>query len=355
VHEVGRAEHASTEQLSAMLDAQAAPDEQQFLTGHVVGCVVCSNELADLRSVRNLLRSLPVYLPPRSFAIPVEEVAPPPRPFARLIPFTRVLGTVAAVLCVVLFSVDAMQTGYDAPVSTSSGGAAMQLNPLGTFEVAGASGARGDGRQAAESQPAADTGQAETSSKVTNAPAADRAPFGTQASLAAAPPAVIAGTVTMTPVGALPAAAVGRAADPPAPASAQQAQRGTAAPAQSAPKPAAAQAEGASSSAAAAQPAAPAPASGPTIEAFAPGQPAVAPTVRVALTPTPNASTDQAVATDGLQPPATAPTAASPWSSPIRRWSLALALVAAALLILSMVLSRLSRKRAGPRDEWTGA
>ena len=263
------------------------------MAGHVVGCVVCSNELADLRSVQSLLRSMPVYLPPRSFTIPVEAVAARPRRFGRLIPFSRVLGTVAAVLCVVLFSVDAMQTGYDAPTSTSSGGTAMQLNPLGTFEATGPVGAQGNVRQAAESRSAADAGPAETSSKVPNAPAADRTPFATQASLSAAPPVAIGSTVTMTPIAAQPAAA-------------------------------AAQAQGGARSAEAARPAAPAPATGPTVAAFAPGQPAVA------------------------------PAATSPWWSPIRLWSLGLALVAASLLVLSMVLSRISRKRAGPRDEWTG-
>jgi hypothetical protein len=259
VREVGRAEHASTEQLSALLDGRSEPDEQQFLAGHVVGCVVCSNELADLRSVQSLLRSMPVYLPPRSFTVSIESVAVQPRRFGRLISFSRVLGTVAAVLCVVLFSVDAMQSGYDAPTSTASGGSAMQLNPLGTFEAIGPVGAQGNVRQAPESRSAAEAGPAETSSKAPSAPAAERAPFATQASLAAAPPV-----------------AAGRAAEAPASASAWQGQ------------------------------------------------------------------------------PAEAPTATSPWWSPIRLWSLGLALAAACLLALSMVLSRIARKPAIPRDEWTG-
>jgi hypothetical protein len=258
VREVGRAEHASTEQLSALLDGRSEPDEQQFLAGHVVGCVVCSNELADLRSVQSLLRSMPVYLPPRSFTVAIESVAVQPRRFGRLISFSRVLGTVAAVLCVVLFSVDAMQSGYDARTSTSSSGTAMQLNPLGTFEAIGAVGTQGNVRQAPESRAAAEAGSAETAAKAPNAPAAERTPFATQASLAAAPSVAIANAVTMTPIAAQPAAAAGRAAD-------------------------------------------------------APGQPA----------------------------------ATSPWWTPIRLWSLGLALVAAGLLILSMVLSRIARKSTG--------
>jgi hypothetical protein len=292
VRDVGRAEHASTEQLSALLDGRSEPDEQQFLAGHVGGCDVCSNELSGLRSVQSLLRSMPVRLPPRSFTLSIESVAAPPRRFRRLIPLTRVVGTVAAVLCVVLFSVDAIQTGYDAPMSPSSGGTAMHLNPLGTFETTGPVDAQGDVRKAAASRSAAEAGPADVTSKVPNAPAAS-------------------------------------------------------APAQSAAKPAVAQAPGGTSSAEAARSAAPAPGTGPTVAAFAPGQPAVAPTVRIALTP------GQA-ATDALQRPAGAPAATSPWWSPIRLWSLGLALVAAGLLVVSMVLSRIARKPAGPRDEWTG-
>ena len=55
VREVGRAEHASTEQLSALLDGRAEPDELVFLAEHVEGCVVCSHEMADLRSVREAM------------------------------------------------------------------------------------------------------------------------------------------------------------------------------------------------------------------------------------------------------------------------------------------------------------
>lgn len=262
MREVGRADHASTEQLSALLDDRAESDERTFLDGHVEQCVVCSNELADLRSVRELLRALPVYLPPRSFTIPI-AVARPTRSFRRLIPLTRALGAVAAVLCVVLFSVDAMQTGYDASGSLPDGAGAMHLTTRATLESAEA--ARSAEPGAAARPDAVSAQPADAAPKIANAPAAPARP-------------------------AKPAAA------PPPPAAAQQA-------------PAAAQ--------------------------QAPGQ-----------------ATEGAPVASVQGPPA--PTAmVSPWLTPIRLWSLAFALIAATLLIASLVFSRISQARSGAQDEWT--
>ena len=341
MREVGRAEHASTEQLSALVDGRAESDEQGFLAGHVEGCVVCSNELTDLRTVRDVLRALPVYLPPRSFTIPI-EAAPPARRFRRLIPLTRALGTVAAVLCVVLFSVDAMQTGYDTPASLPNGGAAMHLTTRATQEAAEAA---KPAEPRAAARAASESGQpAEAAPKIANAPAAPPAPAGAAKPAAAvapaptsAPPSTpfqsIANAVTATPAGLLTrpaadAAASGRAesaaAAPPPPAQPAAA----AAPAQPAPAQPAPAAP-AKPQAQSAQAAPPGPQ--PTSAAFVPGAPA----------PT------------ALPAPAQRTAPASPWLSPIRLWSLGFALVAAALLIGSLVLSRLSRTRTEPRDEWT--
>lgn len=362
MREVDRAEHASTEQLSALLDGRAEPDEQGFLAGHVERCVVCSSELADLRSVRDLLRALPVYLPPRSFTIPVEP-ARPTRRFGRLVPLTRALGTIAAVLCVVLFSVDAMQTGYDAPAPMSSvpdGAGAMHLTTRATLEAAAAAEPQAAARAAPESEKPADAAP-----KIANAPAGPPAPAAKPA--AALVPAAtqapfstprqsIANAVTATPAGIIPrpaaesaarpadTSATGRAesvaAAPPAPQPAATATpaRPAGAPAQSVaappqpaaaapPQPAAAQQEPGAAAKPQAQSAQTAPQ--PTSAAFAPPPPA--PTV--------------------LPAPVQRPPVTSPWLSPIRLWSLGFALVAAALLIASLVLSRISR--TGPRDEWT--
>ena len=78
MREVGRAEHASTEQLSALLDGRAEPDEQGFLAEHVEECVVCSNELADLRSVRDAA-ARPPGLPAAALVHHPDRGRPPAR------------------------------------------------------------------------------------------------------------------------------------------------------------------------------------------------------------------------------------------------------------------------------------
>jgi hypothetical protein len=269
VREVGRADHASTEQLSALLDGRAEADERTFLAGHVERCVVCSNELADLRSVRDLLRALPIYLPPRSFAVPIKS-ARRARRFRRLVPITRALGAVAAMLCVVLFSVDAMQTGYGTPMSVPNGAGAMHLTTT---------------KDAMEPDK-----PAEAAEKIVNAPAPQPA--------AAPPPS---------------------AAAQPAPAAAA--------------KPAAQGAPFAPQA---------------TSAALAPAGRGTA-----ALTPASAQAPGQTGPADPVQRPTPSSAAASPWLSPMRLWSLSFALVAATLLIASLVLSRLSRARPGASDEWT--
>lgn len=292
MREVGR--HASTEQLSALLDGRAESDELVFLAGHVEQCITCSHELADLRAVRDLLRALPVYLPPRSFTIPV-EARRPARRFGLLIPLTRVMGTVAAVLCVVLFSVDAMQTGYEVP-------AAVQDSSAGSMQFT-------------TTRSTMDADRAEdAAAKIANAPAAPAA---------AAKPAAAAPPPSLPPSG----------------------QAGQARPAES--KPAAPAAAAQPAPGAPAKPQAPAapPASQPTSAAFAPGPPAP--------TAVPGQVTGSAPQPAQAQQSASPATVTSPWLSPIRLWSLAFALIAAGLLIASLVLSRISRTRSGPSDEWS--
>lgn len=292
MREVGR--HASTEQLSALLDGRAESDELVFLAGHVEQCITCSHELADLRAVRDLLRALPVYLPPRSFTIPV-EARRPARRFGLLIPLTRVMGTVAAVLCVVLFSVDAMQTGYEVP-------AAVQDSSAGSMQFT-------------TTRSTMDAGRAEdAAAKIANAPAAPAA---------AAKPAAAAPPPSLPPSG----------------------QAGQARPAES--KPAAPAAAAQPAPGAPAKPQAPAapPAPQPTSAAFASGPPAP--------TAVPGQVTGSAPQPAQAQQSASPATVTSPWLSPIRLWSLAFALIAAGLLIASLVLSRISRTRSGPSDEWS--
>src|SRR4051812_23643210 len=105
--DVFQQEHASTDQLSALLDNRAEPAEAPFLTQHLGSCDACAAELGSLRGVRDLLRALPVHLPPRSFTIQEDPI--PLRP-SRLIPITRVLGALAAVFCAILVAMDALGT-----------------------------------------------------------------------------------------------------------------------------------------------------------------------------------------------------------------------------------------------------
>ena len=349
VREVGRADHASTEQLSAFLDDRAEPEDRRFLTGHVEQCLVCANEMADLRSVRDMLRALPVYLPPRSFTIPVEP-ALPVRPFRRLIPLTRAFGALAAMLCVVLFSFDAMQSDYSA-MSVPDGAGAMQITTRSTQDSA-ANSAMKPAESGAAARSAAESARPADVPKVANAPAPPPAPAA--AAPAAKPAAAVAPAATppAQPAGALarssepvardantpgqaPAESAPAAAAPRAPAAAPQQAAAPAAPQQAAPQ----QAQ--------AKPAAPQ----PTIAGFAPGQPVVAPTIPAAST----SAAAAARAPDSALPRPNAPPASSPWFTPIRLWSLAFALIAATLLIVSLVLSRLARARAGVRDEWSGS
>ena len=126
MREIGSPDHASTEQLSALLDDRAEPGERWFLTEHVGECEVCASELDGLRSVQTLLRALPVHLPPRSFTIPQPVEQAQPR-YRRLAPLTRVFAAIAAVLCVVFFSADAVLLGQSSPIQVQEAAGAMQI------------------------------------------------------------------------------------------------------------------------------------------------------------------------------------------------------------------------------------
>jgi len=70
-------QHLTTEQLSASLDQQLAPQEQDQLDAHLKTCEECQVKLAELRQTVALLHALPQPKLPRSFALPVETVAVP--------------------------------------------------------------------------------------------------------------------------------------------------------------------------------------------------------------------------------------------------------------------------------------
>ena len=183
--EVARRDHATTEQLSALLDNRAEPGELPFLTDHVVGCDACRRELNELGAVRDLLRRLPIELPPRSFTL-----APPARPaprFRRLIPITRALSAIAAIFCVLLFAADAMGTTYEpAPVQKVTSAIRPDVAAKPAESVNRAAPAATVAPAAPASQPApraARPAQAQPTVAASEAPPAAAAP-----AIAAAPP-----------------------------------------------------------------------------------------------------------------------------------------------------------------------
>jgi len=73
------ADHLSDDILSALLDAQVAPDQERAVQAHLAGCDACTRRLIELRSVVALVRGLPELEPPRDFALGprlVEATAP---------------------------------------------------------------------------------------------------------------------------------------------------------------------------------------------------------------------------------------------------------------------------------------
>jgi hypothetical protein len=349
VHEVGRPDHASTEQLSALLDDRAEVDEQRFLAGHLDRCVVCASELADLRSVRTLLRALPVHLPPRAFTIPVAP-ARAARRFRRLVALTRVLSAAAAILCVVLFSVDAMTKAYNVSSPMHDAPAALLIPRSATDGAAAKTAARSaaesaakpaDADRATESKPAAPAPAAQPAAQP-QAPAATPQSQPAVASGAAAPAARPNEPTTTSPASsrsAYPAAAEAASSaatrqpgtDAAAPAAAQAPAQP---PAQAGPPP----------------PQATVAAFGPTQSAFAPGiQPTLAAPVVTGAAPQPQVGIGPATA---VPPTVRQPTqtSGSLWLTPIRLWIVGLAVAAAGLLIASLVFSRFDRLRTGASD-----
>ena len=397
MHEVGRLEHASTEQLSALLDDRTEPEERGFVAGHVEDCLVCSHELADLRSVRGLLRALPVHLPPRSFTIPIEPAHVEPR-FRRLIPITRALGALAAVLCVMLFAADAMRFDAQMAASAPAGGAAFQITtstrttapnarseqaaPAKPAEIARPADAPKPAAAVA-AKPAAEPKPAEAA-KPAFAPAPTQVPASAAAASApAAAQAQPAGAAESVPPAAADTTAAARAQNPalaaaPPPPQPQPApqqpplqqpapqQQAPAAPAAARPPQAPASTSGADASsttasatqesgrtsmAVAASPAAQSQSQAPTTPLVA--TQTTVPSAPTALTTAPLQSASGIAGDRGDVAPQLAPTPPSPslWFSPIRLSALAFLVIAGALLIGSLVLSRMSRasERAGAR------
>ncbi|MCC7368357.1 MAG: hypothetical protein IT306_08040 [Chloroflexi bacterium] len=335
MREIGSPEHASTEQLSALLDDRAEPGDRWFLTDHVDGCHRCSSELEGLRSVQMLLRAIPLHLPPRNFTIPVPLAASRPR-YQRLIPFTRALSALAAVLCVVFFSADALLLGGTSAKQYQETSGAMQIT---TTMVGGQPSARSAAENAAEARTGTTAGRAEYPPVAEAAKPAEARPADAARPAEAAKPAEAARSA--------PAASAARpaaAAPPPAPAAApaaaaQPAQPGSAA------KPAAAPAVQ------------PAPALAPTLGPLGttapfqatqqPAQATMPPrTTSVAVIAPPQAPAGTGAELAPIAPGTTAdlPTRVAGFEvTPLRAGGLILALIALVLLGWSLALGRAAR------------
>ena len=85
-------EHLTTEQLSAFLDKQLAPQEQAAFDAHVSTCQECQGKLADLRLTVALVRALPQEEVARSFVLPSRLVPVAERPLHRRAGATPVTG-----------------------------------------------------------------------------------------------------------------------------------------------------------------------------------------------------------------------------------------------------------------------
>ena len=120
-------DHATVEQMSALLDGQLEGDEARAVRAHVDTCAVCGAQLQQLRATVSMLRAVPAAAPSRSFRVP--RVAPSPRRFFRLPSWLfaapsalRAFAGAAAAVMLVLFVTDAslQPTRQDRPVYCSA-------------------------------------------------------------------------------------------------------------------------------------------------------------------------------------------------------------------------------------------
>ncbi len=146
--------HLTTEQLSAFLDRQLTPDEEQSYRAHLAACQRCAQSLAGLRQTVGLLKALPLLEVPRSFELPLDiekqsvrleatraarsastpTLARTTQPQLALHAFTRrsmgVLSALAAVVGI-LFLLSSFSALFPGPASPSASQTAKE-SPAGT-------------------------------------------------------------------------------------------------------------------------------------------------------------------------------------------------------------------------------
>ncbi len=129
-------EHLTTEQLSAYLDKQLAPQEQAACEAHMRTCAQCQQSLAQIRQTVALLHALPQAELPRSFVLSADMALTPVRTRnqqeSNVIPLARrqhpvwthiarrslrAVSTIAAVLAIVF-----MMSSLLAVLPTHTGG-----------------------------------------------------------------------------------------------------------------------------------------------------------------------------------------------------------------------------------------
>ena len=85
-------QHLTTARLSAFIDGQLSSAEQAQTEVHLHTCVVCQQQLTELRQTVALLHALPQPKLPRSFTLPIAEPVTTPligRPLAPITPLVR--------------------------------------------------------------------------------------------------------------------------------------------------------------------------------------------------------------------------------------------------------------------------
>jgi hypothetical protein len=194
------ADHLADDLLSALVDEELSPAELQAARAHLAICVECSERLALLRAVKDLLQHLPEVAPPRDFSLGPRVVVDPPNVvrLERWYTATRALAASLAAVFVLLVGGTVYMDTAGAPAQqraalevTSSQGVTQNQAAAPTPLAAGAS--------------ARDAAQAPVKAQQ---PAAPQAPAAAQAPAGAQPPAAApsgAGPSAPTPA---PAAAV---------------------------------------------------------------------------------------------------------------------------------------------------
>ncbi len=143
-------QHLTTARLSAFIDGQLSSAEQAQTEAHLHTCVVCQQQLAELRQIVALLHALPPPKLPRSFTLPIAEPVATPRvsntarPLAPITPLprrntwptyaanvVRYASTLAAVLGIVFLLSGVFGTVLSAGGETASSGGSSTTSSVG--------------------------------------------------------------------------------------------------------------------------------------------------------------------------------------------------------------------------------